>query len=70
MLFVVEMEKKEILDCLSIDFPKRPFFKYFGWIYTARSYKNNVVTWNDKSGGKCDRFSEEHPKCGRFYWKI
>ena len=31
--------------------------------------KTNVVTWNN-SGGKCRRFSEEHPKCGRFYKTI
>ena len=34
MLFIVETEKqqyfKEVLDRLEIDFPKLPFFKYFG----------------------------------------
>ena len=34
MLFIVETEKqqyfKEVLDCLEIDFPKLPLFKYFG----------------------------------------
>ena len=28
--------------------------------------KTNVVMWNN-SGRKCWRFSEEYPKCGRFY---
>ena len=34
ILFIVETEKqqyfKEVLDRLEIDFPKLPFFKYFG----------------------------------------
>ena len=59
-----------ILHLLQIDFPNLPFFKYFGWIYTACAYENNGVTWNDKSAGKCKPFSEEYPKCGRFWKKI
>ena len=31
--------------------------------------KTNVVMWNN-SGGKCARFSEEHPKCERVYKTI
>ena len=58
------------LDCLEIVFPKLPFFKYSSWIYAACAYKNNIVTWNNKSGGKCERFPEEYPKCERFYKKI
>ena len=50
----------EVLDCLEIDFPKLP----------SCACKNNVVTWNDKSRGKCGRISEEYPKCERFYKKI
>ena len=72
--FIVETEKqqyfKEVLDRLEIDFPKLPFFKYFGWICTACAYKNNVATWTYKSRGKCGRISEEHSKCERFYKKI
>ena len=66
------MEKnhfKKVLDRLEIDFPKLPLFKYFGWICTACPYKNNVML-NAKNEGKCGRFSEEYPKCGRFYKKI
>ena len=48
MLLIVETEKqqyfKEVLDHLDIDFPKLPFFKYFGCIYTACAYQNNVIT--------------------------
>ena len=29
--------------------------------------KSNVATWNNKNGGKSGRFSEEYPKCWRFY---
>ena len=72
--FIVETEKqqyfKEVLDRLEIDFPKLPFFKYFGWICTACAYKNNVATWTYKSRGKCGRISEEHSKCESFYKKI
>ena len=28
------------------------------------------VTWNNKSGGKCERFSEKYLKCGRSYKTI
>ena len=73
MLFIVETEKKyfkEVLDHLDVDFSKLPLFKYFGWICTTCPYKNNVLTWNDKSGSKCGRFYEEYPKCGTFYKKI
>ena len=31
--------------------------------------KTNLVTWNN-IGGKCSRFSEEYPKCERFYKTI
>ena len=74
ILFIVETEKqqyfKEVLDCLEINFPELPFFKYFGWIYTVCACTNNVVMWNDKSRSKCGRIFEEHSKCGRFYKKI
>ena len=70
MLFIVETEKqqyfKEVLDRLEIDFPKLPFFEYFGWIYTACACKNYVLTWTYKSRGKRGRISQKHSKCGTF----
>ena len=50
----------EVLDCLEIDFPKLP----------SCACKNNVVTWNDKSRGKCGRISEEYPRYEMFYKKM
>ena len=38
--------------------------------HTACGYIKYVVIWNDKNGGKCGRFSEEYPTCGRFYKTI
>ena len=32
--------------------------------------KSNVATRNNKSRGKFRRFTEEYPKCGRFYQTI
>ena len=32
--------------------------------------KSNAVTLNNKSGGTCGKFSEDYPKCGRFYKTI
>ena len=42
MLFSVETKKKyykTILDCLWIDFPTLPFFKYFEWIYAVCAHR-------------------------------
>ena len=58
------------LDCLKIDLSKLPLFKYFEWIYTACAYKKYVATWNEKSGGKCGKFSGKYPTNGRFYKTI
>ena len=33
-------------------------------MYATCAHKSNVVTRNDKSGGKFGRFSEEYPKYG------
>ena len=71
MLFIVETYCKEVfLDRLEIGFPKLVFIKYFGSIYTACAYKNNVLTWTYKSGVKCGRFFEKYPKRGNFYKEI
>ena len=53
-----------------MDFAKLPFFRYSEWISTVCAYKEYVVTWNDKSGGKCGRFSEEYLTSRRFYKTI
>ena len=59
---------KEVSDCLEINFPKLPLFRYFTWIYTTCPYKN-VITWNDKVNVE-DFLKSIYPKCGRFYKKI
>ena len=73
MLFIAETEKKwiKVFDRLykstSQNFPPLNISVEY---MLACLYKNNVVTWNDKSAGKRGRFSEEYPECGRFYKKI
>ena len=59
---------KEVSDCLEINFPKLPLFRYFTWIYTTCPYKN-VITWNDKVNVE-DFLKSIYPKCGIFYKKI
>ena len=68
MLFIVETEEsfRKPINRL----PKTSLVLIFWMNITAWAHKNNVVTWNDESGGKCGRFFEEHPECGRFYKKI
>ena len=60
----------KVLVCLKPTSQNFPSLNIMNQYMLCVHIKSNVIKLNNKSGGICGKFSEDYPKCGRFYKTI